>query len=210
MTAWQEILVACALALLTAALPPSSAWAQHSAPMARTQLATATPDTVLLDQEGRRFALSELRGKAVLIAFIYTSCHHVCPLIFDSVSAVQGRARTEGLRDLAAVYITVDPELDTPAILKAYAVRRGADLSTTVFLTGRRENLQTVWDGFGLKIKRLGRGLVDHPPLTFLADTHGVVRYRYYGAVLDTPAVVADLRNILQTAAKKQGSDGAR
>lgn len=202
MTAWQAIPGACALALLAGVLPASSAWAQHSAPMARTQVAITAPDTVLVDQEGRRFALRELRGKAMLIAFIYTSCHHVCPLIFDSVSAVQKRAREEGLRDLSAVFVTVDPEIDTPAILKTYALRRGADLSTTVFLTGGSGDLQTVWDAFGLKIKRLGRGLVDHPPLTFLADANGVVRYRYFGGVLDSETVVADLRSILRTAAK--------
>ncbi|MEK6592808.1 MAG: SCO family protein, partial [Pseudomonadota bacterium] len=122
---------------------------------------------------------------------------------FDSVSGVQKRAGEAGLRDLSAVFVTVDPEIDTPEILKAYALRRGADLSTTVFLTGRSEDLQTVWDGFGLKIKQLGRGLVDHPPLTFLADPDGVVRYRYVGSILDTAAVVVDLRNVLQTAAKK-------
>lgn len=202
MTAWQTIPGACALALLLGVLPPNSAWAQHGAPMARTQVAITAPDTLLVDQEGRRFAFKELRGKAVLVAFIYTSCHHVCPLIFDSVSAVQERARVEGLRDLSAVFVTVDPEIDTPAILKAYALRRGADLSTTVFLTGRSEDLQTVWNVFGLRIKQLGRGLVDHPPLTFLADAQGVVRYRYFGGVLDSEAVLADLRSILRTAAK--------
>ena len=170
--------------------------------MARTQLTTATPETSLVDQEGRRFAFKELRGKAVLVAFIYTSCHHVCPLIFDSVSAVQARARAEGLRDLAAVFVTVDPEIDTPEILKRYALRRGADLSTNVFLTGRSEDLQTVWDAFGLKIKRIGRGLVDHPPLTFLSDARGIVRYRYAGAILDSEAVLADLRGIQRTAVK--------
>ncbi len=202
MSTWQAIPVACALALSGGTVSPGPAWAQHGAPMARTQLTTATPETSLVDQEGRRFAFKELRGKAVLVAFIYTSCHHVCPLIFDSVSAVQARARAEGLRELAAVFVTVDPEIDTPAILKAYAMRRGADLSTTAFLTGRSEDLQNLWDAFGLKIKRLGRGLVDHPPLTFLADAHGVVRYRYLGAILDGEAVLADLRGLQRTAMK--------
>lgn len=203
MSAWQAIPAACALALLAGVLAPERAWAQHGAPMARTQVATATPDTVLVDQEGRRFALKELRGKAVLVAFIYTSCHHVCPLIFDSVSAVQKRAHAEGLRTVAAVFVTVDPEIDTPEILKGYALRRGADLSTTTFLTGRSEALKTVWDAFGLKVRQLGRGLVDHPPLTVLADAQGVVRYRYLGGILESEAVLVDLRGLLQGAAKK-------
>ena len=193
------------LALSMVAAPRGAALAkpQHPPPMARTQLASATPDTVLTDQDGRRFGFAQARGKPVLIAFIYTSCHHVCPLIFDSVSAVQARARAQGQADLAAIFVTVDPEIDTPEILKAYALRRGADLATTVFLTGRDEDLKSVWETFGLKIKRLGRGLIDHPPLTYLADANGVVRYRYLGGVLDTEAVMVDLRTLPQAAAKR-------
>lgn len=170
--------------------------------MARAQIASATPDAALVDQDGRRFAFAQARGRPVLIAFIYTSCHHVCPLIVESVSAVQARARAQGLRDLQAVYVTVDPEIDTPEILKRYAERRGADPATTAFLTGRDEDLQAVWDAFGLRIKRLGRGLVDHPPLTFLADAQGTVRYRYLGTLLDSEVVLADLRRLQRNGVK--------
>jgi protein SCO1/2 len=191
---------ALAHGMLGAALLHGTAWAQHPASdaMAKSSVNTAAPDAVLVDQDGRRFALKELRGKPAVVAFIYTSCHHVCPLIFDSVGAVQQRARSAGLRDVRSVFVTVDPEIDTPEVLKAYAGRRSADLASTVFLTGSAEELRAVWDGYGVKIKRLGRGLVDHPPLTFLLDAQGIVRYRYYGGVLDTEAVVADLRDILQ------------
>ncbi|TAK50689.1 MAG: SCO family protein [Betaproteobacteria bacterium] len=202
MSAWRALAAACALTLLGGSLPPGFAWAQHGAPMARTVLTATTPETQLVDQEGRRFAFAELRGKAVLVAFIYTSCHHVCPLIFDSVSAVQARARAQGLRDIAAVFVTVDPEIDTPEILKRYAERRGADPATTAFLTGRDADLQAVWDAFGLRIRRLGRGLVDHPPLTFLADAQGTVRYRYLGTLLDSEVVLADLRSLQRIALK--------
>jgi protein SCO1/2 len=99
------------------------------------------------------------------------------------------------------VFVTVDPEIDTPDVLKAYAVRRGADLTTTIFLTGGEAELRPVWEGFGVKVKRLGRGLVDHPPVTFLVDAKGIVRYRYFGGVLDTGAVVADVRQVLRSAA---------
>lgn len=180
----------------------SPGWAQQPAEMARAQVGTPAPGAILIDQDGRRFSLKELRGKGVLVAFIYTSCHHVCPLIYDSVGAVQKRLLSEGVRDVRSVFVTVDPEIDTPEVLRAYAARRGADLATTVFLTGDEAELRAAWDGFGIKVKRLGRGLVDHPPLTFLVDARGVVRYRYVGAVLDSDAVIADLRNVLQATAK--------
>lgn len=196
--------------MLGAALLQNNAWGQQPAPMARAQMGKAAPDAALVDQDGRRFALSELRGKAVLVAFIYTSCHHICPLIFESVNAVQKRIRSEGVLDFSSVFVTVDPEIDTPEVLRAYASRRGADLSSTVFLTGNEEALRAVWDGYGVRIKRLARGLIDHPPMTFLVDADGTVRYRYPGAVLDTEAVVADLRSVSRATAKQSVSEKAR
>jgi protein SCO1 len=204
MNTWRAIVAVWTCALAAAAGPPGAALAQHAhAPaMARTQLASATPDTVLMDQDGRHFSFAQARGKPVLIAFIYTSCHHVCPLIFDSVSAVQTRAKLQGEAGLAAIFVTVDPEIDTPEILKTYALRRGADLSNSLFLTGRDDELRSVWDAFGVKVKRIARGLIDHPPLTYLADAKGVVRYRYLGGVLDTEAVLADLHSLQRIALK--------
>lgn len=196
---------ACLLGLLLgAALQQGPAIAQHShpLPMARASVGTAAPEATLRDQDGQRLALKDLRGKAGLVAFIYTSCHHVCPLIVESVTATQQRAGKQGMGDLRAVYVTVDPEIDTPEVLKAYAARRSADLSTSVFLTGSEQELKPVWDGFGVKVKRLGRGLVDHPPLTFLVDAQGVIRYRYTGTMLDSEVVVADLRRAVQATAK--------
>lgn len=192
------------LGALAAALLQAAAQAQHPhAETARAQVSGTAPEAVLVDQDGRRVALKEqLSGSAFVVAFIYTSCHHVCPLIFDSVAAVQKRAQAEGLRGVRSVFVTVDPEVDTPEVLRSYAQRRGADLATTMFLTGSEADLQAVWSGFGVKVTRLGRGLVDHPPLTFLVDARGRVRYRYVGGVLDTEAVSADLRHVLRTAAR--------
>ncbi len=170
-------------------------------PMARTEVATEAPGFVLTDQDGRRFGLHDLEGKPALVAFIYTSCPDVCPLIVGSVTAVQQRVKAAGAGDLACVFVTTDPEVDRPEVLKAYLARRGAILSSTTFLTGSPEELQAVWRGFGVRVTRRARGLVDHTPLTVLIDGRGVIRYRYLGGVLETETVLADSRKILMEAA---------
>lgn len=195
---------AAALAALAMLLPATTAaQLRHGAPMARTEIALTPPGVALVDQEGRRFAFADARGRPVLIAFIYTSCHHVCPLIFDSVRAAQEQTRAQLRRDVGAVFVTVDPEIDTPAALKAYAVRRGADPAGSVFLTGQPQDLEPVWKAFGVSVKRLGRGLVDHPPMVFLADAQGTVRARYAGSLIDGETVVADVRRLPQDAAPR-------
>ena len=153
---------------------------------------------VLTDQEGRRFAFRDLRGKAVLVSFIYTSCPDVCPVMFSVVTEVQKRVQAEGRGDVVSVFVTTDPEIDSPQVLKAYALRRSADLSATYLLTGKPDELQAVWSAFGVKVKRRSRGLVDHSPLTLLIDPRGVMRYRYLSGFPDAEVVAADVRNVLK------------
>lgn len=173
------------------------------APMSRTQLATEVPDMVLTDQEGRRFAFRDLRGKAVLVSFIYTSCPDVCPVMFQVVTEVQKRVQAEGRGDVVSVFVTTDPEIDSAQALKAYALRRSADLSATYLLTGKPDELQAAWSAFGVKVKRRSRGLVDHSPLTVLIDTRGVMRYRYLSGFPDADIIAADVRNVLKSRATK-------
>lgn len=174
-----------------------------SPPMARTQVATEAPDFALTDQDGRRFALRDLRGKAVLVSFVYTSCPDVCPVMFYVVTEVQKRVQAEGRGEVASVFLTIDPEIDSPQVLKAFALRRSVDFSATYLLTGKPDELQAVWSAFGVKVKRRARGLVDHSPLTVLIDAHGVMRYRYLSGFPDAEIIAADVRNVLKSRATK-------
>jgi protein SCO1/2 len=192
--------------LLGTGVPESPA---QPARMVRLQVGIEAPACVLTDQDGRRLALRDLMGKAVLVAFVYTSCPDVCPLMFGAVTAVQRRVQAEGRGDVVSVFVTTDPEVDTPEVLRAFATRRGADLPSTVLLTGSADELRGVWEGFGVKVRRLARGLVDHSPLTFLIDAQGVIRYRYLGGVLDTETIAADVRSILTNSTTKRGAHGA-
>jgi protein SCO1/2 len=73
---------------------------------------------VLTDHNGQRFELSSLRGKAVLIFFGYTSCPDACPTTLSKLASVYKQLGEDAKR-LKTLYITVDPERDTPAVLKA-------------------------------------------------------------------------------------------
>lgn len=174
-----------------------------ASPMARTPVAIEAPDGVLTDQDGRRFAFRDLRGKAVLVSFIYTSCPDVCPVMYHVVTEVQKRVQAEGRGDVVSVFVTTDPEIDTPQVLKAFALRRSADLSATYLLTGKPEELQALWSAFGAKIKRRARGLVDHSPLTVLIDASGLMRYRYLSGFPDAEIIAADVLSVLKGRATK-------
>lgn len=212
MRRWALVPIGVVLSILNGVVlgagPHGSSGQHHATPapssrMARTQVATEAPDLVLTDQDGRRFAFRDLRGKAVLMSFIYTSCPDVCPVMFNVVTEVQRRVQAEGRGDVVSVFVTTDPEVDSPQVMKTFALRRGADLATTTMLTGNPDEVRAVWSAFGVKVNRRARGLVDHSPLTVLVDVRGVIRYRYLSGFPDADIVAADVRNVLKSRAAK-------
>lgn len=109
------------------------------------------PDFVLTDQRGEEVRLSELRGKAVVLTFIYTNCPDVC-----LVTAQNLRVAYEGLpqnmRDrVALLAVTVDPARDTQAALQGYSSLHGlADIPTWHAMTGDAAVLERVWSDYGI------------------------------------------------------------
>ncbi|WP_165937968.1 SCO family protein [Methylobacterium segetis] len=125
------------------------------------------PDAPLTDQDGRtrRFYSDVLKGRIAVIAFIYTSCRDICPVVTARLAQVQDRLnqerRDKGGAERAAdpvfVAISIDPVTDTPARLKDYAEAFGVGPGWS-FLTGRPEDIELV----RYKLGERSRKLVDH------------------------------------------------
>src|SRR5207249_3781071 len=79
------------------------------------------PEFTLTSQDGAPVSLARLRGKVVALTFIYTLCTDTCPVLTPMMSFVQDRLGEDFGTKIAFVSITIDPERDTPEVLKAYA-----------------------------------------------------------------------------------------
>lgn len=89
------------------------------------------------DQNGETVALSDLKGGVWLANFIFTNCKTVCPPMTSNMSDVQAMLKEEGIDGVKIVSFSVDPENDTPDVLKAYIGRyEKADESSWHLLTG--------------------------------------------------------------------------
>lgn len=96
----------------------------------------------LTDQDGRPFGSAQLDGKVWVAGFAFTSCRSICPMLTSQMANLQRRLARHGDR-VHLVTITVDPETDTPEVLRAYAERHHADLARWSFLTGAPEQVRT-------------------------------------------------------------------
>ena len=100
------------------------------------------PDFALRDQGGRTVRLSSLRGSPVVVAFLYTQCPDVCPLIASNLN----RALRES-PDLRVLAVSVDPKNDTRAAVKRY-VRQHQLVPRFLYLTGTRPQLEKIWNAY--------------------------------------------------------------
>lgn len=165
----------------------------------RREVRLPIEDFSLTDQSGRILRFESLRGKVVLVAFAYTTCPDVCPLITAALRQVQSSLTAKERASVQLLTVTTDPEIDSPKVLAAYAMRYGAKLDNWAFLTGDVKSLSKVWRNFGVGVKRKARGLVDHTPLTAVVDQQGVLRFAFVGPLPDAKQVLSDMRSLTRS-----------
>jgi protein SCO1/2 len=161
------------------------------------------PAFTLTAQDERRLSLADLRGKVVVLTFIYTACADTCPLLTAKMAALQGRLGADFGARVFFVSVTVDPERDTPAVLKGYGVTHGARFDGWAFLTGTPAEIRDVGKRYGIFAKKTARGDVDHTFLTSVIDPRGVLRVQYMGVRFDPAELLADVRSVLAETAKR-------
>jgi protein SCO1/2 len=173
----------------------------HDAPHnQRLPIIRTAPDFTLTSQDGNRVSLHDFRGKAVAVTFIYASCTDTCPLLTDNMARMQDKLGSTFGSRIAFVSITVDPDRDTPDVLRQYAKNFGADLKGWAFLTGDPAAIREVERKYGVFAKKTPSGDVDHTFLTSLIDPKGNLRVQYLGVRFDLEGFRGDLLKLLDEA----------
>jgi len=156
------------------------------------------PDFALTERSGQTVKLADLAGKVWVADFFYTTCPGPCPMMSSRLSDVQKELGSES--DLRLVSISIDPEKDTPDVLKLYAEKFKAT-DRWFFLTGPKADIYALArDGFKLPIAEPaspGEQII-HSTRLILLDRSGIVR-GFYEATGETGVLdlVRDIRKLL-------------
>ena len=154
------------------------------------------PEFTLTNQEGKRIVLKELRGKVLAITFIFASCADTCPLLTAKMAGIQNRLGADFGKKVHFVSITVDPERDTPEVLRRYAEGHKANPAGWAFLTGTPAEIREVAKRYGIYHKKTPRGDVDHTFLTSLVDQKGTLRVQYMGVQFKPDEMLRDIQSL--------------
>ena len=107
------------------------------------------PEYSLTDQEGKPFGSAELRGTTYIVSFFFTSCRSICPAVMHGMGRLQDGYAQRKIEGIRLVSISVDPEHDTPDVLRDYAERLKVDPARWTLLTGDPAKVRAiVVDGF--------------------------------------------------------------
>ena len=155
-------------------------------------------DFALTDHNGRPFELSSLRGDVVLIFFGYTYCPDVCPTTLSKLTAVYRKLGDDRSR-VKTLYITVDPDRDMPAVLKADLSNFAID---AIGLAGSRQQIGRVVHAYAAAYQieptpdSAAKYTVSHSTTLYTLDPAGQTRilFRYEASVDE---IVAGIRSIL-------------
>jgi protein SCO1/2 len=156
------------------------------------------PEFTLTKQDGKRLVLKDLRGKVLVITFIFASCADTCPLLTAKMAGMQDQLGPAFGHEVNFISITVDPERDTPEVLKRYAEAHKANLAGWAFLTGTTAEIRDVAKRYGIYYKKMPRGDVDHTFLTSLVDQNGTLRVQYMGVKFNPDEMLRDIQSLLR------------
>ena len=143
------------------------------------------PDFSLVDAEGHPFGSQELRGQVYIASFFFTSCRSICPAIMQGMGRLQKGFDERGIQGIRLVSISVDPEHDTPDVLREYATSIGAAPSRWTLLTGDPAAIRkVVVDGFKTPMDPAPTGPAEpmdiaHTGKVVLVDASGGIRGYY-------------------------------
>ena len=154
----------------------------------------------LTDHNGQARTLADFKGKVVVIFFGYTQCPDVCPTSMSEMAQAKQLLGADGDK-LQGLFVSVDPERDTPEIMKEYM---GSFDPTFLALYAQPDKLPEVAKSFRIYYKKVDGKTptsytMDHSAGSYVYDTQGRLRlYHRYGS--GAPALAGDLKKLLAEA----------
>jgi protein SCO1/2 len=163
------------------------------------------PDFKLIDQNGRRIGFHQYRGQVVVLTFIYTRCPlpDYCPLMTDNFAQIEKalKASSESKPQIQLLSVTLDPEYDTPKVLREYAAQHSEGSSQWDYATGTKDEIKQVATYFGMQYWTEGDQVI-HGLRTAIVGADGKLIKLYRGNEWKPDEIVSEIRSLSATQSK--------
>ncbi|MDH4175064.1 MAG: SCO family protein [Betaproteobacteria bacterium] len=194
-------------ALLLAAALGAHAFDEKLA-LRESQAAIGRPigDYTLRDTEGRTVRLAELRGKPLVVNFVYTGCFQVCPASTQFLAkAIAEAERTLGPGTFRVATIGFNLPFDTPGAMKEFRRKHAVESRNWLFLSPEAQTLPQLVADFGFRYESTASGF-DHLLQASIVDASGRIYRQVYGDQFEVPLFVGPLLQLAQNKPVPQGN----
>lgn len=166
--------------------------------VSQAAIGTRLQDYQLRDVRGQAFQLGQVAGRPLVVSMIYTSCHHICPMITRNLARNIEIAR-EALGEDAFSVVTVgfDWQVDSPDRMRQFAAEQGASgIDDWHFLASDAATIDALSENLGFLFFPSAKGF-DHLVQTTVVDRHGTIYRQLYGVDIETQAFVEPLKELV-------------
>jgi protein SCO1/2 len=154
-------------------------------------------DYAFVNRRGEPVRLSEFRGRPLVVSLIYTSCYHTCPALTRQLARVVDIAREAlGGDSFTVLSIGFDAPTDSPERMRMFARERGVGQAHWFFLSADAPSIEALAKDLGFIYFRSPKGF-DHLTQTTVLDAQGRVYRQVYGEMIDPPALVEPLKELV-------------
>lgn len=148
------------------------------------------------DSDDRSVNVSTYLGRPVIVSFIYTSCHHTCPLLTRRIARAVDAARgVFGANGFHVLTVGFDSDVDTPARMRIFASSHGVSEPGWDFLSADKETISAFATELGFVFFASPKGF-DHLAQTTILDKEGRVYRQIYGEELEPPDIIEPLKEL--------------
>jgi protein SCO1/2 len=141
--------------------------------------------------------LKQLRGKVQVIAMIFTHCPSSCPRLVADMKRLESQLRDQSINEVGFALVSLDPERDSPQVLKEYSARMDLCGQNWTLLRGHPDDVRELAAVLGVRYKKVGERDIAHSNLISILNKEGELVYQQEGLGVEPPAIMQAIQTAL-------------
>lgn len=146
------------------------------------------------NQDGNQISLSEFNGKVVVTAMIFTSCKTACPILTSQMRNISKKVGKVNSENIQYVLISIDPETDTPEVMKAYLKANKLDNEEWSFIRSNEEDTRELANIMAVKYKEISPIEFSHSNIISVYAKNGTLAYQQEGLDENTEIIATEIK----------------
>lgn len=149
-------------------------------------------------QDGNEILLSEFQGKVVVTAMIFTSCKTACPILTAEMRSISQKVGKVSSEDIHYVLISIDPETDTPEVMKAYLKKNNFEDKEWTFIRSTEENTRELANIMAVKYKEISPIEYSHSNIISVYAKNGTLAYQQEGLDQNNETIATEIKKQIE------------